>query len=78
MNESTHKSEARLQLANEFAVVEVQKVYTPNGERLEIRAPRLGYVVRLDPLQLESLTWQTPESLSRLLDEPFGPPRGET
>jgi hypothetical protein len=60
-------------IANEFAYVEVCKVQTRNGERLEIVAPKLEYRVLLDPVQLESLTWQTPETLSRLLEDPHGP-----
>lgn len=60
-------------ISNEFARVRVTKVWTHNGERLEFESTRLGYVVRLDALLLESLTWQTPDSLSRLLADPFGP-----
>jgi hypothetical protein len=56
-------------VANEFAFVNVRKVLTRNGERLEISAPKLDFRVLLDPVQLEALTWQTPESLSRLLTE---------
>jgi len=61
-------------VANEFATVRVRKVRTRNGERLEISSPKLEYRVLLDPVQLESLTWQTPESLSALL---LDPPRTE-
>jgi hypothetical protein len=60
-------------IANEFAQVSVCKVLTRNGERLEIRSPKLGRRIRLDPLELESLTWQTTETFSRFLEEPFGP-----
>jgi hypothetical protein len=60
-------------LANEFAEVVVRKVTTRNGVRLEIAAPKLGRRVRLCPLELEALTWQTSESFSRLLATPFGP-----
>jgi hypothetical protein len=60
-------------IANEFAHVRVRKVLTRNGERLEIVAPRLGYQIRLDPLELESITWQTTETFSRFLEDPFGP-----
>jgi hypothetical protein len=60
-------------IANEFAHVRVRKVWTRNGERLEIAAPRLDYKIRLDPLELESLTWQTTETFSRFLETPFGP-----
>jgi hypothetical protein len=60
-------------IANEFAEVEVRKVHTRNGVRLEIRSPRAGYVVRLDALELEALSWQSPETFSRLLENPWGP-----
>ena len=59
-------------IANEFAHVKVRKVWTRNGERLEIVAPRLDYHIRLDPLELESLTWQTTDTFSKFLEEPFG------
>ena len=54
-------------------MVTVDKVYTRNGERLEIASPRLGFRIQLDPLELESLSWQTKESFSRFLQDPFGP-----
>lgn len=60
-------------IANEFAVVTVEKIYTRNGERLEIASPRLGFRIQLDPLELESLAWQSKESVSRLLQDPYGP-----
>lgn len=62
-----------IELTNEFAYVRVCKIWTRNGERLEIEAPKLGYRIRLDPLELESISWQTPETFSRLLQTPFGP-----
>jgi hypothetical protein len=64
---------ASLVIGNEFTTVHLRKVFTRNGERLEIIAPKVGYAIRLDALQLESLTWQTNETFSRLLEEPFGP-----
>ena len=60
-------------VANEFAEVIVRRVGTGNGVRLEVRSPRLGRIVLLDPLQLECLTWQQPALYSELLCEPFGP-----
>ena len=60
-------------LANEFTHVVVQKVQTHNGERLRITSPTLGLVIELCPLELESLTWQTPATFSRFLETPFGP-----
>lgn len=62
-----------IEIANEFATVTVRKVLTRNGERLEISSDRLNYSVRLDPLALESLTWQPAETFTRFLDTPFGP-----
>jgi len=61
------------ELANEFARVRVRLHRTRNGERLEIESPRLGRRVALCPLELESLTWQPPETFSRFLSTPFGP-----
>lgn len=66
-------SEEPFELANEYAAVVVRKVRTRNGVRLEIAAPRLDRVIRLCPLELESLTWQTPETFSEFLRTPFGP-----
>jgi hypothetical protein len=66
-------NEDRLHLANEFAEVFVRKVHTRNGVRLEITAPKLERQVLLDPVELESLTWQTHETFSQFLKTPFGP-----
>ena len=60
-----------LHVANEFSEVTVRKLLTPNGERLQITASRIGRAIELDPLQLEGITWQTPESLSRFLEKSF-------
>lgn len=62
-----------LVLANEFAEVTVRKVNTRNGVRLEIVAPKLGRRIRLCPVELETLTWQTSETFSQFLATPFGP-----
>lgn len=61
------------QIANEFTVIQVTYSRTGSGERLVVTSPRLGFTTHLDPLQLESLTWQTPAMYSRLLDTPYGP-----
>jgi hypothetical protein len=63
----------RIELANEYATVQVRRVHTRNGVRLEIVAPQLGRAIRLCPLELESLTWQTHETFSEFLRAPFGP-----
>jgi hypothetical protein len=62
-------------IANEFAIVTIQKVLTRNGERLEISAPKLHRRILLDPVELESLSWQTHDTFSRMLETPFGPDR---
>ncbi|AFV77213.1 hypothetical protein Theos_2221 (plasmid) [Thermus oshimai JL-2] len=60
-------------LTNEFTTVTIEKVRTGQGERVRITSPRTGYSIDLDPLELEALTWQSPETFSRLLATPFGP-----
>lgn len=65
-----------IELANEYATVEVRKVHTHNGVRLEIVAPRLGRGIRLCPLELETLTWQGHDTFSKFLQTPFGPEGG--
>ena len=61
------------EVANEFAYTLVRKVRVRGGARLEVFAPRLGYQILLDPPLLESLAWQTPDTLSKLIEEPYGP-----
>lgn len=60
-------------VANEFAEIRVRKVRTRNGERLEIASPRRGLSIQLDAIELESLTWQTPETFSSFLAGSIGP-----
>ena len=60
-------------IGNEFTTVEVRKIRTRNGERLEILSRRSGQKIHLDPLELESLTWQDAMTFSRLLETPSGP-----
>lgn len=62
-----------VEIANEFAYVRVRTVHTRNGMRLEITSPRLGRGIRLCPVELETLTWQTPETFSGFLENPYGP-----
>jgi hypothetical protein len=75
--DDTHET---MVIANEFAVVHLTKVQTRNGARLEIHSPRLGYTISLDPVELDSLTWQTPDTFAEFLRTPYGrPPRsGDT
>ena len=64
-----------LAIGNEFGLAWVRKIRTRNGERLEIRSPNLEYVIRLDALQLEALSWQQPEAISELMATPPEPTR---
>ena len=64
-----------VKISNEFAYVKVAKVWTRNGERLEISSPRLIRTIRLDPIELESLTWQTTDTFTKFLETPFGTER---
>jgi hypothetical protein len=71
-DKSVLRYEEPVEIANEFALVRVTKVHTPNGERLEIEAPRRGgQLIRLDPLELESLACHDDEAFlgSEVMDE---------
>jgi hypothetical protein len=60
-------------IANEFAEVRVVRVDTRNGSRLLVESPKSGQWVALDPLELESLTWQNTATFSAMIGNPFGP-----
>ncbi len=62
-----------VEIGNEFSLVRVRKVLTRNGERLEIVSPKLGSGIRLDAIELESISWQPHETFTRFLETPFGP-----
>ena len=62
-----------VELANEFAAVTVSVVETRNGVRLRVESPRSGRAIELDPLELETLTWQSHDLFTRLLADPYGP-----
>ena len=61
------------EFTNEFAFTLVRKVGTGNEARLEIISPKLGYQTYLDAPLLESLTWQSSQTFSKFLEEPYGP-----
>jgi len=73
MADSRNGEAEGFELGDERAVVHVQPVRTRNGMRLKIRSPRLRHEVRLDPIALESLTWQGPETFRRLREDPDRP-----
>jgi hypothetical protein len=72
-NQPGDEADRDFELANEFATVRIRRLSTRNGTRLEISSPKLGTTIRLDPLALEALTWQTMDTFSTLLKRPFGP-----
>lgn len=63
----------KTELSNEFATVHISKIQTENGVKLEIESPKLHHRIQLDPLELESLSWQDKSIFSRFLETPFGP-----
>lgn len=73
MDGNNKRENGPILIGNEFSVVRLRKISLPNGERLEIEAPKLGYSVQLDAADLESLTWQDAELFSGFLETPFGP-----
>lgn len=60
-------------VTNEFADARVRKLERADGEWLEIEAPKLDYVIRLDPLELAGVTWQDTATFTAFLETPFGP-----
>jgi hypothetical protein len=55
-------------VANEFADVQVRRIRTRNGVRLEIFSPRRGTRVHLDAVELDLLSFQEPEVFSEMLE----------
>jgi hypothetical protein len=65
-------SDSCFKIGNEFAYIEVQKVYTRNGEFLEIDSKRSGTKIRLDAMQLESLTFLNSDNFSKFFELHYG------
>ncbi|MCK0089463.1 hypothetical protein HCA61_12030 [Rhodococcus sp. HNM0563] len=59
-------------LGNEFAGVQFRKVWTRNGERLELYVPRTGSRILLDPMALEVLADQEPAFFTGLIATRLG------
>ena len=60
-------------IGNEFSEVRVQRVETRNGARLLVESPKSGQWITLCPLELEALTWQTPQTFSAMIGKPSAP-----
>ncbi|MBY8857475.1 hypothetical protein K7711_13385 [Nocardia sp. CA2R105] len=59
-------------VGNEFTGARFRKVWTRNGERLEIHVPRTGAHILLDAMALEVIAGQAPEFFTRLIAEGLG------
>jgi hypothetical protein len=68
-----HAIGEQIVIANEFSEIHVVRVETRNGSRLMIQSPKSGQWITLDPLELESLTWQSTATFSAMIGNPFGP-----
>lgn len=64
---------AEIVIGNEFSEIRVVKVRTRNGSRLLIESPKSGQWIALCPLELESLTWQSTQTFSAMVGNPFRP-----
>lgn len=53
-------------IGNEFTGVQVRKVWTKQGERLELMVPRNGRRILLDAMQLEIVAAQEPSRFTEL------------
>lgn len=62
-----------VEIVNEFAHSTVTVIHTPKGDRLEIKSPKRGHCIRLDAVELESLSWQDKSIFSEFLEDPHGP-----
>ncbi|MGW1814977.1 hypothetical protein ACWCQM_15660 [Streptomyces sp. NPDC002125] len=59
-------------IGNEFTGVRLRKVYTRQGERLEIVVPKQGHRILLDAMQLEIVAAQDPAKFSELFARRLG------
>ena len=65
-----------MELASEFAKVQVERDDSGNGPRLMIRDVTTGRTVFLDPLELETLAWLEHGELSMFMDPSYKRWRG--
>lgn len=67
---TTEQTDDELRVTTNGVAVTLQKVRTPNGERLAVHNESRGST-RLDALDLESLTWQDAGFFVELVDETY-------
>lgn len=63
----------KLQIGNEYTVIELRPLKTTAGTRLELRSPKLGYERRVSPAEFAAVADKRPDFFSELLRTPFGP-----
>ncbi|MGJ9385733.1 hypothetical protein [Salipaludibacillus sp. CF4.18] len=66
------ENDRQFKIANEFTYIKVSKMETRNGELLEIESMKSDRKIRLDPMQLESLTLLKSEHFSEFFEYHFG------
>ena len=59
-------------IGNEFTGVQIRKVRTRNGERLELHVPTRRYRTLLDAMQLEIIAAQDPAAFTTLFQRQLG------
>lgn len=59
-------------IGNEFTGVQVRKVWTRNGERLQLWVPARNYTILLDAMQLEIVAAQDASEFSDLFARKLG------
>ena len=64
-------------IANEFSGVNIRKVLTRNGERLELSVPKREYRILLDAMQLEIIAAQNPDNFTELFRRSLGSSEGD-
>ncbi|MEV7005072.1 hypothetical protein [Streptosporangium sp. NPDC051022] len=72
MNDGIVRAGESFGIGNEFTGVQVRKVWTRQGERLELYVPKHGYRILLDAMQLEIVAAQDPEKFSELFARKLG------
>lgn len=59
-------------VGNEFTGAQIRKVWTRNGERLQIYVPQKGTSILLDAMQLEIIAAQDASQFTRLFERQLG------
>jgi len=66
-------TDQRIQIKNEYTVIQLTLLDTDSGPRLELKSPKLEWACRLSPAEIAVLTGQEIGFFSDLLQTPLGP-----